>query len=554
MKGDIKSLDLCYLVSMGNLFLILIIVLFCLVGLAIYSVLKKRVKTDYNSEYKEKTEHHTGSQTVHVNSVDTNERKTEVFTPEHVENTAVFLEAKAKAMEIILEAKDGALKIKTETQDFVRDKKNDIAKQEAQLVARESLLSSKEQELNKQSDSINSLKDSLNAKIQNYESLVNEEQAKLEKVAKLSVEEARKRLLDTLDKELKDEYGKKIKSFEDELKLNSESKAREILIEAMRQGATDYVVEYTTSRVRLPDEELKGRIIGKEGRNIKHFEEISGVDVDLDSSPGDLLISCFDPVRREIARLTLEKLIADGRIQPAKIEELYEKSKNELNQIILKEGTELCHRVSLFNIPKEILSVLGKFKYRFSYGQNMIEHVTEVVQMGASIANQLGADVEIVKLGCLFHDIGKVIMDQEGSHVDIGVEFLKKHKINEKVINCVAEHHEDRPFSSLESAIVALADHISGARPGSRKEDFESYTKRMRNLEEAAKGFDGVDKAFAISAGREVRVYVKPFMVDDHSAAFLAREIAKKIELEQTYPGTIKVLVIRETRETAVAK
>jgi ribonuclease Y len=322
----------------------------------------------------------------------------------------------------------------------------------------------------------------------------------------------------------------------------------------MRQGASDYVVEYTSSRIRLPDEELKGRIIGKEGRNIKTFEEVTGVEVDLDSSPGDLVITCFDPVRREIAKISMEKLIADGRIQPAKIEEIVEKTKNEMDQVIFKEGSELCHKLGIFNIPREVIQTLGRFRYRYSYGQNMIEHVTEVVKIGVSIASELKADTEIVKLGCLFHDIGKVIMDKEGSHVDIGVEYLRKFKINDKIINCVAEHHEDRPFSSIESAIVALADHVSGARPGSRTEDFESYVKRMRNLEEAATSFDGVDHAFALSAGREVRVYVKPSQVDDYSTSFLAREIAKKIELEQTYPGVVKVVVIRETRQLATAK
>ncbi len=478
---------------------------------------------------------------------------TEENKSQAVEKTEVFLEAKAKSMEIVIDAKNEALKIKTESEDFVRNKKSEITNLEAKIGVRESVLTSKEQDIESKINEINSLKESLNIKIKNYEELVHEEQNKLEKVARLTVDEAKKRLLENVDKELKDEYGKKIRTMEEDLKAKSEQKAREILVDAMRQGATDYVVEYTSSKVRLPDEEIKGRIIGKEGRNIKTFEELTGVEVDLDSSPGDLIITCFDPVRREVAKISMEKLIADGRIQPAKIEEIIEKTKTEVESIILKEGTELCHKLSLFNIPKEVIQTLGRFRYRFSYGQNMIEHVTEVVKIGASIASELKADVELVKLGCLFHDIGKVI-EKEGSHVDTGVEYLRKFKINDKIINCVAEHHEDRPFSSIESAIVALADHVSGARPGSRKEDFESYVKRMRNLEEAAKSFDGVDHVFALSAGREVRVYVKPNQVDDYSTSFLAREIAKKIELEQTYPGVVKVLVIRETRESAVAK
>ncbi len=471
-----------------------------------------------------------------------------------VENTEVYLEAKQKSFEIVLEAKNEALKIKNETDEYVRTKKNEIAEESAKLTAKSTIIESKESEISRKQSEINSLKEQLDSKIKNYEEMIQSEQEKLEKISKLTVDEAKKRLIETVDKDLKEEYGKKIRTFEEELKKNSEEKAKEILVDAMRQGATDYVVEYTSSRIRLQSDEIKGKIIGKEGRNIKTFEELTGVEVDLDSSPGDLLISCFDPVRREIAKISMEKLIADGRIQPAKIEEIVEKTKGEMDQVIYKEGSELCHRLGIFNIPKEVIQTLGRFRYRFSYGQNMIEHVTEVVKIGVSIASELKADVEIVKLGCLFHDIGKVIMDKEGSHVDIGVEYLRKFKINDKIINCVAEHHEDKPFSSIESAIVALADHVSGARPGSRTEDFESYVKRMRNLEEAATSFDGVDHAFALSAGREVRVYVKPAQVDDYSTSFLAREIAKKIELEQTYPGVVKVVVIRETRQLATAK
>jgi len=471
-----------------------------------------------------------------------------------VENTEVYLEAKQKSFEIVLEAKNEALKIKNETDEYVRTKKTEIAEESAKLTAKSTIIESKESEISRKQSEINSLKEQLDSKIKNYEEMIQSEQEKLEKISKLTVEEAKKRLIETVDKDLKEEYGKKIRTFEEDLKKNSEEKAKEILVDAMRQGATDYVVEYTYSRIRLQSDEIKGKIIGKEGRNIKTFEELTGVEVDLDSSPGDLMISCFDPVRREIAKISMEKLIADGRIQPAKIEEIVEKTKSEMDQVIYKEGSDLCHRLGIFNIPKEVIQTLGRFRYRFSYGQNMIEHVTEVCKIGVSIASELKADVEIVKLGCLFHDIGKVIMDKEGSHVDIGVEYLRKFKINDKIINCVAEHHEDKPFSSIESAIVALADHVSGARPGSRTEDFESYVKRMRNLEEAATSFDGVDHAFALSAGREVRVYVKPAQVDDYSTSFLAREIAKKIELEQTYPGVVKIVVIRETRQQATAK
>lgn len=321
----------------------------------------------------------------------------------------------------------------------------------------------------------------------------------------------------------------------------------------MRQGSTDYVVEHSSSKVKLADDDMKGRIIGKEGRNIRKFEELTGVELELDATPGEILISSFDPTRREIARIALEKLIADGRIQPASIEELVTKTQGEVDKIIYKEGDNLCHRVGAYNLPQEVVQALGRFKYRFSYGQNMIEHTLEVTKIGMAIAAELGADVEIVKLGCLLHDIGK-ILEGEGTHVALGVDFLNKHKIKKEVVDCVAEHHEDKPFSSIESAIVHIADHVSGARPSARSEDYESYVKRLKDLEEAATSFDGVEKAYAIEAGREVRVFVKPERVDDASTALLAREIARKIELEQNYPGVVKVTVIRETRVTETAK
>jgi ribonuclease Y len=281
---------------------------------------------------------------------------------------------------------------------------------------------------------------------------------------------------------------------------------------------------------------------------------LTGVDLDLDSSPGEVMVSSFDPVRREIAKVSLEKLIADGRIQPAKIEEIVQKTTQEIEHVMFKAGDDLCHKVGVYNIPKELIQMLGRFKYRFSYGQNMIEHTLEETKIGIAIAHELNANVETVKLGCLFHDIGKVVTDDEGTHVDLGVDLLRKYKVDEEVINCVAEHHEDKPFSSTESAIVNLADHVSGARPGARSEDYESYIQRLKALEDAATSFDGVEKAYAVSAGREVRVFVSPDHVDDASTSLLAREIARKIELEQTYPGIVKVIVIRETRAQETAK
>ena len=349
------------------------------------------------------------------------------------------------------------------------------------------------------------------------------------------------------------EKGARVRQLEEEIKAESEEKAREIVVYAMKQAANDYVVEYSSSKVKLPDEEMKGRIIGKEGRNIRKFEELTGVELDLDSTPGEILISSFDPVRREVARVSLEKLLSDGRIQPARIEEIVSKVTGDVEKMIHKEGDNLCHRLGIYNLPKQLVTELGKFKFRFSYGQNMIEHTLEVTKIGIAIASEVGANLETVKLGCLFHDIGKVL-EGEGSHVQLGVDFLTKLKVKKQIVDCVEQHHEDKPFSSVESVIVHLADHISGSRPSARSEDYESYVKRLKELEDAAYSFDGVEKVYAISAGREVRVFVKPESVDDASTALLAREIARKIELEQTYPGVVKVTVIRETRVSETAK
>lgn len=470
-----------------------------------------------------------------------------------VSKEAIVLEASTKAKEILLEAKDQALKITQEAQKDVVRIKSEVANLEKDIAAKEASVETREKLLQSQKQSIEDMKASIEKKKIELEKLVSEEQNKLEKIAGLSKQNAREELLKSFENELRQEKGKKIRAIEEEINHEVDEKAKDIIITAMRQGATDYVVEYSSSRVKFPDEEMKGRIIGKEGRNIRKFEELTGVELELDSAPGEIMISSFDPVRREIAKVALEKLIADGRIQPVKIEEIITKTQGEIDKLIYKEGDNLCHRLGAYNLPHEVIQTLGKFKYRFSYGQNMIEHTLEVTKIGMAIAAELQADVETVKLGCLFHDIGKVL-DGEGTHVQLGVDFLNKHKIKKTVIDCVAEHHEDKPFSSIESIIVHIADHISGARPSARSEDYESYVKRLRDLEEAAYSFGGVEKVYALSAGREVRVFVKPEQVNDDSAALLAREIARKIELEQTYPGVVKVTVIRETRVSETAK
>lgn len=376
---------------------------------------------------------------------------------------------------------------------------------------------------------------------------------KLEGVGSLSKDQARQELLSELERDLKEEIAKKIKAAEEKVKEEAEARAKEIIATAMLRGATRYVAEYTVSVVKLPDEEIKGRIIGKEGRNIRAFELTTGVDVDLDEAK-EIRLSCFDPVRREVARVSLERLIADGRIQPARIEELVSQTRQDVERIMREEGEKLCHAVKVFTLPLEVIDLLGRFKYRFSYGQNMIGHTLEETQIGVKLASELGADVEVVRLACLLHDIGKVITEDEGTHVQLGVELLKRFKLPEKVIKAVAEHHEDQPFSSVESVLVYVADAISAARPGARVEDIEAYVARMGELEKLALSFKGVRSSFAISAGREVRVVVDPGEIDDDASVKLAHDIAGKIEKELTYPGQVKVTVIRETRATEIAK
>lgn len=478
----------------------------------------------------------------------------QAFSQEDIDNSPLVIESKAKAREIVVEAKDNALKLRTQAEDDSRRIKEGALELERRIAAQRGEIEAKEKEIDSKVKTLKAAKEAIEKKQEEIEELHKRKQTELEKIASLTKDEAKKLLLTSLDKELAEERSKKVREFEESVRSDSEKISQDILIQAMRSGATDIVVEYTTSKIKLPDEDLKGRIIGKEGRNIHAFEESTGVDLDMDSSPGEIIISSFDPVRREIARIALEKLVADGRIQPARIEEIVEKTKSEVEIMMYKAGDDLCHKVGAYNLPKELVQMLGRFKYRFSYGQNMIEHTLEETKIGITLAHELHANVEVVKLGCLFHDIGKVVTEDEGTHIQLGADLLRKYKIQDVVINCVAEHHEDKPFSSVESAIVNLADHISGARPGARSEDYESYVKRLKDLEEAAASFDGVEKVYAVSAGREVRVFVSPEKVDDYSTAFLAKEIAKKIELEHTYPGVVKVIVIRETRVTETAK
>ena len=374
--------------------------------------------------------------------------------------------------------------------------------------------------------------------------------AKLEGVAKLTRDEAKNLILKATEDKLKEEIAKRIKEAESQAKQVADQKAREILVDAMKHGATDYVPEYTVSTIKITDEDFKGRIIGKEGRNIRSFEMATGVDVDLDEE-GVIRLSSFDPVRREIARVTLEKLIKDGRIQPVRIEELVKITREEVERIMFKEGEKLCHAVGVYNLPPEHIALLGRFKYRFSYGQNMIAHTLEETKIGIALAHELGADVNIVKLGCLLHDIGKIITDKEGSHVQLGVELLKKSNMPQAVIDCVASHHEDIPFPTTEAVIVYIADAISGSRPGARYENIDEYVKRLKTLEDIATSVSGIEKAYALQAGRELRIIIDSGKLDDAASVVATKKIRDEIEKKfPTYPGQIKITTIREFRVT----
>jgi len=383
---------------------------------------------------------------------------------------------------------------------------------------------------------------------------INEITDKLKDKTNISSDEAKDYVINLWETKLKEDIAKKIRAAEEEVRAKAEDTAKQILVDAMRFGATDYVAEYTLSTVNIPSDDFKGRIIGKDGRNIRAFELASGVDVDLEE-PGVIKLSSFDSVKREIARLSLEQLIKDGRVQPGRIEEIVNKTKDDIEKIMFKAGEELAFKVGVHNLPNDMLSALGRFKFRYSYGQNLILHTLEETKIGIALAHELKADVDTVRLGCLFHDIGKVISDKEGSHVDIGVEFLKKHGFPEAVIGCVAAHHEDIPFPSIEAVIVYISDAVSGGRPGARHEDFQEYLKRIKTIEDVAKENEGVEDAYALQAGRELRVIVKPSKISDEEALILSSKIKDELEKKfDVFPGQIKITVIREFRAESTTK
>lgn len=465
------------------------------------------------------------------------------FTSIGKDREELLKNARIQAENIVLHAKNQAQKVAS-----------DALEVEKRLAKKEQAVEDQANQVNRERQSLIDSKNYLDKIKGELEQKKEQMLQKLEKIAGLTKEEAKNLLLSGWEDKLKGEVAKKIKASEEEIKKNVDDKAKSILVDAMRYGAIDYVAEYTLSVINLPSEDFKGRIIGKDGRNIRAFELATGVDVDLEEE-GVIRLSSFDATRREIARLSLETLIKDGRIQPQRIEEIVQKTRSDVEKTIYKAGEELAHRVGVFNLPTEITQALGRFKYRYSYGQNMIAHTLEETKIGIALAHELGADVNVVKLGCLLHDIGKVVTDKEGSHVDLGVDLLKKHRFPQQVVDCVAAHHEDIPFPSIESIIVYISDAVSGGRPGARHEDFEEYLKRIKTIEDAAKSNKGVREAYALQAGRELRVIVRPDEVTDDEATVMAEKIKEELEEKfEVFPGQIKVTVIRESRAEATTK
>ncbi len=461
--------------------------------------------------------------------------------------------AEARAREVLIEAKSEALHIREKAEQDAHQLQTALVEQQKSLDHQLSNLNQRLEQIDKREELVDNKLESLDKQkrelVEKQEDLINE----LEQVSGLTRDQAKQEILARLERAVDRQAAQLIQQKLTLAQEEADLKAKELLVDAMKHGATDYVSEYTISAVKLADAEMKGRIIGKDGRNIRAFERVTGVDVDLDETPDEVRLSSFDPVRREIARVALERLLKDGRIQPSRIEEVVAKVATEINKLMFEEGKKLCHKVGIYNLPHDIINLLGRFKYRFSYGQNLIQHTLEETQIGIKMANELGLDVRIVTMGCLLHDIGKIV-EGEGNHIELGVQLLKQYSIDPLVIDCVAQHHEDQPFTSLESYLVYIADAISGSRPGARSENHEEYVKRLTKLEEIADSYEGVQKSFAIQAGREVRVLLIPDKSSDRDATVLAQKIAERYEQEMTYPGTITVTVIREVRGNAVAK
>lgn len=457
--------------------------------------------------------------------------------------------------EIALEAKEEAHRLRSDIEREIRERREEIKRSEKRLIQKEESIDKKLENIENKEEGILLKEQKIIEKQREAEGVLERQMEELERISGYSIEEAKALLLSNCEKEVRHEASILIKDIIQEAREEGEKKAKEIITGAIQRCAADHVAESTVSVVALPGDDMKGRIIGREGRNIRAIETLTGVDLIIDDTPEAVILSGFDPVRREIARVALEKLIVDGRIHPARIEEMVQKAEKEVNQIIKEAGEAATFEVGIHNLHPELIKLLGRLKYRTSYGQNVLKHSIEVAHLAGLMAGELGLDIKTAKRSGLLHDIGKAIDHEvEGTHVDIGIDILKKYKESEPVINGVACHHGDYEALSMEAVLIGAADALSAARPGARRETLETYIKRLQNLEEIANTTPGVEKSFAIQAGREIRIIAKPEEINDDEIAILAREISKKIESELEYPGQIKINVVRETRAIDYAK